>query len=215
MATWSASKPGSMVVSAEGSTRITARARDRAGNVESPLPSAVIMIDSSAPVLTIASPEAREYLHVESVLASFSAADSVSGLQSVSAALDGAAVQNSQSMSLLTQTLGAHTIEVFASDLAGNSARQSVSFRIVATIDSLIAAVNIYAQQGKIGASQQKGLLAKLNDAKTALARGNTSSASAKLRDFIDQCAAQSGRVISADAAVVLTADAQHVLGTL
>ena len=48
------------------------------------------MIDSSAPVLTIASPEAREYLHVESVLASFSAADSVSGLQSVSAALDGA-----------------------------------------------------------------------------------------------------------------------------
>ena len=202
------------VISTEGATRITARAADRAGNVESPLPATLVKIDSSAPAVTIASPEPRDYQHSDSVMVSFSAADSISGVQSVSAALDGGAVQNSRSFLLLTQTLGAHTIDVVASDAAGNPAHQSVSFRIVATIDSLIASVNIYAMQGKIDPSKQKGLLETLNDAKAALNRGNASAAAAKLRDFRDQCNAQSGRGISIDAAAVLTADTDYVLRT-
>ena len=202
------------VISAQGATRIAARARDRAGNIETPLPPTVIQIDSSAPVVTMTSPEARDYQHSESLVVSFSAADSMSGLQGVSAALDGGAVQNSQSILLLTRTLGSHTMEVFAVDVAGNPARQSVSFRVVATIDSLIASVNIYALQGKIEDAQQRSLLSKLNDAKAALDRGNTSAASAKLRDLIDQCNTQSGRGISADAAMVLAGDAEYVRGT-
>lgn len=203
------------VVSRGGATRITARARDRAGNLESPLPSAQVMIDSSAPVVAIASPESRDYLHSESVALSFSAADSMSGLQSMSAALDSGAVENSQTIPLQTHSLGTHTLEVFATDVAGNIGRRSVSFRIVATIDSLIASVNNYAEQGKIDAANLRSLLAKLNDAKAALDRGNSSSASAKLGDFITQCRTQSGRGISADAAVILTADADYVMGTL
>jgi FIMAH domain-containing protein/beta-propeller repeat-containing protein len=203
------------VVLAEGTTRITARATDRAGNVESPLPAALVMIDSSTPTVTIASPEPRDYQHSDSVMVSFSATDGMSGLQSVSAALDGGALQNSQSILLLTQTLGAHTIDVLAFDAAGNPAHRSVPFRVVATIDSLIASVNIFALQGKIDASKQRGLLATLNDAKAALDRGNRSVASAKLREFLDQCTAQSGRGISVDAAAVLTADTNYVLGTL
>ena len=202
------------VVSAEGATRITARAADRAGNLESSLPAPLVMIDSSAPAVTIASPEPRDYQHSDTVIVSFSATDSMSGAAGVTAALDGGAVENSQSILLLTQTLGAHTIEVFASDAAGNPAHQSVSFHVIATIDSLIASVNIYALQGKIEASKLKGVRAKLNDAKAALDRGNTSAASAKLREFLDLCNAQSGRGISTDAAAVLTADANYVLGT-
>jgi cytochrome c len=201
-------------VSTQGVTRIATRAADRAGNVESPLPATVVSIDSSTPVVAVASPAMRDYLHSESLVVSFSAADVVSGVQSVAAALDGVPVQNAQSISLLTLALGVHTFEAYASDVAGNPARQSVSFRIVATIDSLIASVNIYAQQGNIDASKQNGLLAKLNDAKAALDRGNTSAASGNLRDFIDQCAAQSGRGISTAAAAVLRADAQYVLAT-
>jgi hypothetical protein len=89
-----------------------------------------------------------------------------------------------------------------------------VSFRVVATIDSLITSVSIYALQGKIGDSNKKTLLSKLNDANAALSRGNISAASGKLRDFIDYCDAQSGRGISADAGAVLGADAEYVLGT-
>jgi hypothetical protein len=64
-------------------------------------------------------------------------------------------------------------------------------------------------------ASSQRSLLAKLNDAKAALERGNIASASAKLRDFIDHCQTQSGRGISPDAATMLALDAQYVRGTL
>jgi hypothetical protein len=202
-------------VSTQGTTRITARTTDAAGNVETAPPTPVVRIDSSAPVVTITSPESRVYQHADSVLVSFSAVDIPSGVQNVSAALDGGPVQNAQAISLLTLALGVHTFEVSASDVAGNSIRQSVSFQVVATIDSLIAAVNIYAAQGTIDASNQHSLLAKLYDAKAALDRGNTRAAAAKLRDFIDQCTAQSGRGILPDAAAVLTADARFVLATL
>ena len=203
------------LLAAQGATRITSRARDRAGNIESALPSALIMLDTAAPVATIASPEPRDYQHSESVTLSFSAADSISGLASVSAAIDGTAVENAQSISLLPLSLGAHTLEVFASDVAGNPTRQSVSFRVVATIDSLITNVNLYAQQGTLDASNQRSLLAKLNDAKAALDRGNTVSASAKLRDFIDNCQTQSGRGILAHVAAALIADAEYVLARI
>jgi hypothetical protein len=201
-------------VSAQGATRIVARATDAAGNVEIPLPATVVSIDSTAPVLTVLSPAARDYLHSDTLVISFAAADGVSGVQRVSAALDGVPIQNPASYSLLPFALGVHTVDAYAFDVAGNQARQSVSFRIVATIDSLIAFVNVYAQQGSIDASKQNSLLAKLTDAQAALDRGNTSAASGSLRDFIDQCAAQSGKGVSPDAAALLTADAQYVLAT-
>jgi hypothetical protein len=203
------------VVAAEGTTRITARATDRAGNVESALPSPLFMIDSSAPTVTITSPQARDYLHSDSLVVSFSAADNLSGMQSVAATLDTYTVQNSLSVPLRLLPLGVHTLHVSATDAAGNAVTQSVSFRIVATIDSLIASVNFYTDEGMINVANQRSLLAKLDDAKAALERGNASGAAGKLRDFIDQCRAQSGRGIGTDTAVVLIADAQYVLATL
>jgi hypothetical protein len=203
------------VVAAEGTTRITARATDRAGNVEGALPSSLLMIDLSAPAVTITSPEARDYLHSDTLVVSFSAADTLSGVQSVAATLDAYTVQDSLSVPLRLLPLGVHTVRVSAADAAGNAVTRSVSFRIVATIDSLIASVNFYAGEGRIDASNQRSLLAKLNDAKAALDRGNTAAAAGKLRDFIDQCTAQSGRGIGTDTAVELIADAQYVLATL
>jgi hypothetical protein len=199
------------VIAAQGTTRLAARTRDRAGNVETTLMSATIMIDASAPVVTITSPEAKDYLHSETVTPSFSWADTVSGVQTASAALDGTAVAPAQPISLLPLSLGSHTLDVVAFDTAGNSTRQSVSFRIVATIDSLIASVNLYAQQGAIDGNLQKTLLSKLNEAKSAMQRGNTASASGTLRDFIDQCQAKSGRGIQADVAAALITDGQYV----
>jgi hypothetical protein len=90
-----------------------------------------------------------------------------------------------------------------------------VTFRIVATIDSLISATNIYSANGSIDSTTYRGLIAKLNDAKNAYARGNMAVAKAKLGDFIDQCAATSGKGVSPAAATVLVADAQWVLGTI
>jgi hypothetical protein len=132
------------------------------------------------------------------------------------AMLDNTAVTNGQSINLLSQSLGIHSLTVAASDVAGNSGSKSVSFRIIATVDTLITTVNILAQQGKINDTNFiKSLLAKLNEAKQALSRGNKKTASNKLLDFKDQVLAQNGKKIAADAASLLITDADFVLSTI
>jgi Beta-propeller repeat/FIMAH domain len=201
----------------EGATTVLARATDNSGNVESPPSSAVIRIDTLAPVVSVSSPEPRDYLHSDTVTLNFSATDASSGVAagSPSATLAGTTRANGETIQLLTLPLGTHSFIVTASDVAGNSSQQSVTFSIVATIDSLIAAVNVYSTQGKIDSNTRKSLLAKLSDAKSALDRGAVTAARGSVRDFIDQCTAKSGKGIATDAAAVLVTDGQYVLTTL
>jgi len=200
-------------VSAEGATTVTARATDQAGNVEAVPPSVLMQIDTAAPVVTLAAPASRDYLHSETLMLSFSASDDVSGLASGSASgtLDGAAGTNGQPIQLLTLPLGAHTFVASASDVAGNGSQRSVTFRIVATIPSIAAAVNAYVTQGSISRATQKDLLAKLQEAQTALNRHRLADVRRKLEDFITLCKKR----VAVAPATMLIADAQYVLGTL
>jgi photosystem II stability/assembly factor-like uncharacterized protein len=206
---------GTLLVAAQGTTVVRARATDRAGNAENPGSSSTFMIDWIAPAITINSPTAIEYLHTDSLLVSFGATDSLSGLVSATGTIDGAALTNGQTIPLLTLALGFHTLFVSASDQAGNTSLTTVTFRIVATIDTLIGAVNTFIAAGQIDASGGRSLLTKLQEAKQVLSRGNLAAARSKLTDFKSQVSAQSGRSISPSAAQLLIADADYVLGTL
>jgi hypothetical protein len=200
-----------------GATTVTFTARDAAGN-SATTTTTVTVVDTVSPTLAIASPQARAYLHSDVLTVSFSAADAGSGLAAAmpSARLDGVAVANGQSISLLTLALGTHSFVLTATDVAGNSRSQNVTFTVAATIDSLIASVNVFAGQNNIDDSNTvKSLLAKLNDAKQAAQRSNKTTAINKLQEFIDLVGAQSGHHITADAAQILIADAQYVIGTL
>jgi photosystem II stability/assembly factor-like uncharacterized protein len=205
------------MVATDGATRIDARAVDRAGNVATTLSSASFMIDSTAPAVTVTSPQPRDYLHTDTLVISFAASDSLSGLLSAAATLDQYTntLQDSQSVPLVLLPLGAHTMNVSATDVAGNTATRAVPFRIVATVGSLMTLVNSYADGGYISDAQRKSLLSKLQDAQHLLDNGNATGAAGSLRQFIDQCTAQSGHGIATDAAAVLIGDAQYVLGTL
>jgi cytochrome c len=205
------------MISSEGLSQITARATDNSGAVEAPLSSAFVKIDTTGPVVVIASPEQRAYLHGDLLTVTFSTRDDVSGLVAggVSAALDAQVTSNGDTIALLGLPLGMHTATVSAVDIAGNGTQQSITFTVIATIDSLIAAVNAYGAQGQIDATTRKTLLAKLNDAKAAQDRGNTTAARGSLRDFIDHCSARSGKGVAPSAATVLVSDAQYVLTTL
>jgi hypothetical protein len=92
---------------------------------------------------------------------------------------------------------------------------QTVAFRVKATIDSLIAAVNTFASQGRIDPSVAHSLQTKLSDAKRAMDRGSLSAARGKLSDFAAAVSAKSGSGIAVDAAQVLLADVQYVLDTM
>jgi hypothetical protein len=200
-----------------GATTVTFTARDAAGN-SATATTTVTVVDTTAPTLAITSPQARAYLHSDVVTMSFSASDAGSGLAAgmPTARLDGVVVANGQGISMLTLALGTHNFVLTAADVAGNSRSLIVTFTVVATIDSLISSVNVLAGQKKIDDSNTvKSLVAKLNDAKQAAQRGNKTVAINKLQEFIDLVRAQSGQHISVDAAQILVADGQYVIGTL
>ena len=206
---------GPFTVGAQGTTTVRARATDRAGNVENPGASRTFMIDSIEPAITLSSPAPITYLHTDSLLVSFGVTDSLSGVANTAAALDGTVLSNGQTIQLLTLSLGNHIFSVSASDAAGNASSRGVGFTIVATIDTLIGATNTFIAAGQIDASIGRSLLAKLDDAKQALARGNLAAARSKISDFKNQVAAQIGQGVSPAAAQVLTTDADYVIGTL
>jgi uncharacterized repeat protein (TIGR01451 family) len=200
-----------------GVNTVTFTARDAAGNTAIAA-TTVTVVDTVSPALAIASPQARAYLHSDVLVISFSATDAGSGLGAgtQTATLDGMTVANGQSVNTLTLALGTHNFVLSAVDVAGNSRSQNVAFTVIATIDSLIASVNVFAGQQKIDDSNTvKSLLAKLNDAKQAAERGNKTAAVNKLAEFMDLVRNQSGRHIASDAAQILVADAQYVIGTL
>jgi hypothetical protein len=201
------------VIEAQGASTVSGRATDNAGNVETVPATAVVKIDSLAPTLVVTGVIERDYLHTDAVTLGFSAHDDLSGLASgtPSATLDGAPVTNGRTIQLLTLRLGAHTLAVSASDAAGNSSRQDVTFRVVATLRSLMAAVDVYAAQGQIDPSVRNSLIAKLNDAQAALDRQNATVVRNKLADFIDTCRKR----LAVGVASVLIADAQYILVTL
>ena len=206
---------GPFLVAAQGTTTLRGRATDRAGNVENPGASSTLMIDSIAPVLAISSPAATEYAHTASVQLSFTATDALSGLAGAAATLDGVTAANGQTIQLLTLALGTHIVEVSASDRAGNTSSTGIGFTVVATIDTLIGAVNSFVSAGQIDASVGRNLLVKLQDAKQALSRSSVNAARGKLSDFKSQVSAKSGQGITPSAAQLLIADADYVLGTL
>jgi hypothetical protein len=74
------------VIMNEGTTTVYYYSTDNAGNAE-PIRTEPIFIDKAPPVITINSPQAREYLSDEMLTVEFSASDTVSGLSSVQGAL--------------------------------------------------------------------------------------------------------------------------------
>jgi hypothetical protein len=204
---------GPFTIAVEGTTHITAQATDKSGNTETPAAAAAVMIDTSGPTVGITSPHAREYVRTDAMAVAFSATDSVSGMAGTPAVMLDGAPLTSSAVDLLTMTLGTHTVTVSAIDLAGNLSQQSVTFRMVATIDSLVGTLD--AWRGEMDRSAYNSLLSKLTDARDALGRGNLVSARNKLEDVVAYCNRQRGQAISERAATSLAGDAEYVIATL
>jgi beta-propeller repeat-containing protein/FIMAH domain-containing protein len=206
---------GPFTLTANDVVTVTARALDMAGNVESPAKSTTVRIDTASPRVTASSPEARDYLHSEAVTLAVSATDALSGVApgSVHLTLDGTDRAIGEAISPFGLSLGAHTMVASASDAAGNTSQSTVTFRVIATFDSLRAAVNGLADNRLIEDAGRKTLLIKLADAQQTLQRGNVGAARDKLQEVIEYCKDQRGKKLTAEAADLLVADTRYVLG--
>ena len=94
------------------------------------LRAAILEIDLTSPVITIYEPKAKSYSCTEEITARFTATDDFSGIQTVTADLDGREVKNGEKIDLFGFALGEHRLNVTAQDKAGNRATKSVIFDV-------------------------------------------------------------------------------------
>lgn len=181
-----------------------------------------VVLDNTPPVITIVQPTATEYPHSAVLTLDYSANDGGgSGVASLTASLDGAStlaghgLESGQAIQLLTElSLGSHDFTVEAADHLGNEgAPVTVTFTIIVTADSIKDDVRQFLDAGKIRNEGLAGsLLAKLNAAAAARARGQCATAANIYRAFINELNAQSGQGVDAVAASIMIADAEYLI---
>ena len=129
--------PTQLTISKDGTTTISVYATDVAGNVESPQKRLVVKLDKTAPTITVTTPVAAGYLLNELVTASYSCADSTSGI-----ARCRSEIANGDSLD--TASLGIKSFSVVASDMVGNSATQTLSYPVTYGVSPLFDQTRSY-----------------------------------------------------------------------
>ena len=108
---------------------------------------------------------------------------------------------------------GDHTFTVDAADNVGGTSSASVSFTIVVTPDSIKDDVGQFRASGAINdRGIANSLLAKLDAAAAARARGSCETADNIYQAFINELQAQSGKHVDATAAAIMITDAQYLI---
>uniref|UniRef100_UPI0037C61042 discoidin domain-containing protein n=1 Tax=Paenibacillus vietnamensis TaxID=2590547 RepID=UPI0037C61042 len=159
------------------------------------------VVDRNAPVITVESVTTTED-NTGDFKPQFTVVDELSGVDHTKTVmtLDGHVVMDGDSIPLYTLELGTHTFMITASDLAGNTTSQTVTFQVMTSLAALKQLVKSFSDKGLI---DNKGiadsLLSKLEKQ--------------DLKSFIHQVEAQAGKHISDNAAQYLLRDAESLLG--
>lgn len=200
----------------DGTHTVAVRATDVSGNTTPPdgYASSTFLVDTTPPVITVQQPQPVPYAHSATLVLDYSADDGAgSGVHSVVAKMDGATIlaghglASGQVIHLLTEMLlGPHTFTVDATDNVGLSATASVAFSVIVTPESIKDDV------GQLAANHAQSLLAKLDAAAKARARGQCGTAASIYQAFVNEVQAQTGKKIDAAAAQILIADASYLI---
>ena len=199
-------------ISAEGTTTVLFRATDNGGNV-SEVGQVVIKIDKTAP--TVAFEGATEGAEVGNAGdVSWTAADATSGIQSVTATVDGAAVPGDEPLALWALSLGEHTLVVTAEDNAGHITTSTLVFTTTTSLAELTELTERLADSGEVTAAGERKLTQRLDQAKKHADAGRVPAAVSQLEGFI---ALLSDRTLVTDvaAAEALERDALEVIEQL
>lgn len=118
-------------------------------------------MDTTPPEIEISSPQAKDYLRSEMLPIAVSIQDTESGVLSSTIAFDDRTPANRSAVDLFFEKLGNHSVNVSATDLLGNATSGSVSFRVVATLESAIADIERAYSLGWIAKKSVKDTLIK------------------------------------------------------
>jgi hypothetical protein len=170
-------------------------AADNAGNTASATVSG-INIDLTAPAVTYQG-NAGTYTVDQQVKITCSATDALSGV----------AASTCQTVAgpAYTYALGDNSFSASATDKAGNEGSGSTAFTVAVSYDSLCKLTRQFVKQDGLA----KSFCAKLDAAKASAARGDDNSKAGQIDAFVNQLQAQSGKVLTAEQAAILTQLAQ------
>ena len=183
--------------------------------------SAHLILDNTAPVITIIEPIPGDYTHSSVLTLDYSASDGLgSGVASLTATLDGSAtlaghgLADGQAINLLFElALGEHTFVATSQDNVTNQSQQSVTFNIIVTPESIKEDVQIFLDAGLIkDPGTATALLAKLDAAADAFAAGNCAKAAQHYEVFIKYIQSQTPAHIDPTAAAIMIADAEYLI---
>lgn len=180
---------GQVTVTGEGRHTVAYRSVDVAGNAEADGSVEVVVegtppSDTTAPTVTVTGvTDGETYGDSRRPSLAWAATDGGSGVATVTAALDGAAIDRGV-LELWRLPLGRHTLVVTATDRAGNTATESVTFTTMTSIADLRRLVRRFADDGEIRAKVEKRLLQHLANAAEWIERGRDGKAIKELRAF-------------------------------
>jgi glucose/arabinose dehydrogenase/PKD repeat protein len=168
----------------DGVHEVLYRAADNGGNV-SEVGSATVRIDATAPEVSVTGVEDGDELGSSATVdLGFSAEDVTSGVASVTATLDGEAVE-AGTLALAGLTLGEHTVEVTGTDRAGLVTVVTVTFTVTTSFADLGAHVERLAAEGALSTPEHRQLTAFLAQAQKHADAGRTAQAVAALERFV------------------------------
>jgi hypothetical protein len=180
-----------------------------------------VILDNTAPVITIVEPTATAYPHSAVLTLDYSASDGLgSGVASLTATLDGSStlfghgLADGQAINLLFElALGEHTFVASSEDRVENDSQRSVTFTIIVTPESIKQDVDIFLAAGLIkDPGTATALLAKLNAAAEAFAEGNCARAASLYEAFIKLLQAQTPDHVDPTASAIMIADAEYLI---
>ncbi|MEH7416193.1 family 43 glycosylhydrolase [Neobacillus drentensis] len=159
----------------------------------------IVEEDTTAPVITVKGNE-ESYSVDENISISCSASDDLSGIASVDCpVIEGPAYEYS---------IGVNKFTAKASDHAGNTSEADIQFTVTVDFDSLIRLTESFITDDGIANS----LTAKLASAKEASAGGNKEAVSGKLKAYVNELSAQSGKSITEKQANLLISLSNNLL---
>ncbi|MEV8409185.1 PQQ-dependent sugar dehydrogenase [Streptomyces niveus] len=182
-ATWQSAN-SAVTLSREGATTVRYRATDNGGNV-SDVGSLTVRIDRTGPTVTTTGVDADGvYGDSKRPVPVFSATDTVSGGATVTATVDGKAVNSGQALELWRLPLGNHDLTVRARDKAGNVTTKTVAFTTRTSYADIRALITQLRADGLITAQGQQRLTVRLGQAEAHADAGRTSQAASVLESF-------------------------------
>ncbi|MFE5841686.1 PQQ-dependent sugar dehydrogenase [Streptomyces niveus] len=210
-ATWQSAN-SAVTLSREGATTVRYRATDNGGNV-SDVGSLTVRIDRTGPTVTATGVDADGvYGDSKRPVPVFSATDAVSGGATVTATVDGKAVNSGQALELWRLPLGNHDLTVRARDKAGNVTTKTVAFTTRTSYADIRALITQLRADGLITAQGQQRLTVRLGQAEAHADAGRTSQAASVLESFAGYTA-DKALVPDAAAGAALARDARALKG--